>query len=231
MHMTSQEICDDLIARQLCRRFRRSVFAFGFPRRGVTSGDGLLARGVPIRWMAFLLYRSKWFGGGHMIRKICSALFILVVILCASSIPLVAQAPCAGKMAIYNYTFLNGDTNSWPKGCVWAGASPIAGDYWLECWTSSCPPPRWCPDCNGKGVPISGAPINLTNGNTYIQERDVTIPGLGGGLTLKRTWNSIWPAALSAFQTGMFGSGWRSTYEERVFTGSGVYSGYHCCPN
>jgi YD repeat-containing protein len=161
-----------------------------------------------------------------MLRKICGGLFILVVLLSALSNPLAAQAPCAGKMAIYNYTFLNGDTNSWPKGCVWAGASVIPGDYYLECWTSSCPPPRWCPDCNGKGVPISGNPINLTNGNTYIQERDVTIPGLGGGLTLERTWNSIWPAALSAFQTGMFGSGWRSTYEERVFTGSGVYSGY-----
>jgi len=147
---------------------------------------------------------------------------------CTFNVPLAAQAPCVGKMAIYNYTFLNGDTNSWPRGCVWAGASPIAGDYWLECWTSSCPPPRWCPDCNGnKGAGSIGAPINITNGNTYIQQRDVRIPGLGGGLTLERTWNSMLPTVLSPFQTGLFGSNWRSTYEERVFAGSGsVYSGY-----
>jgi YD repeat-containing protein len=74
----------------------------------------------------------------------------------------------------------------------------------------------WCPTC-GKFVPVAAAPINLTNGNTYIQEMDVKIPGLGGGLTLERTWNSIWPSLVSAFQTGMFGPNWRSTYEERVF--------------
>lgn len=163
-----------------------------------------------------------------MIRRITVALFSIVVLLCVYCVPLAAQAPCPGKMAIYNYTFLNGDTNKWPKGCVWAGASAIFGDYWLMCWTTSCPPKRWCPDCNDNpGAPTSGEPINLTNGNTYIRERDVTIPGLGGGLTLERTWNSIWPAEVSTFQTGMFGPGWRSTYEERVFAGSGsVYSGY-----
>lgn len=162
-----------------------------------------------------------------MIRKICGALLIPVLLQCAFTLPLSAQAPCTGKMVIYNYTFLNGDTNLWPKGCVWAGASPIAGDYWLECWASACPPPDVCPTC-GKGGASAGHPINLTNGNTYIQERDVTVPGLGGGLTLERTWNSIWPSVLSPFQAGMFGPNWRSTYEERVFTGSAgtVYSGY-----
>jgi YD repeat-containing protein len=46
---------------------------------------------------------------------------------------------------------------------------------------------------------------------------DVRVPGLGNGLALQRTWNSIWPSTISAFQTGMFGANWRSTYEERVF--------------
>ncbi len=36
----------------------------------------------------------------------------------------------------------------------------------------------------------------------------------------------MWPTSVSAFQTGLFGPNWRSTYEERVFAGSGVYSGY-----
>jgi YD repeat-containing protein len=43
---------------------------------------------------------------------------------------------------------------------------------------------------------------------------------------LERTWNSIIPAVESGFQSGMFGLNWRSTYEERVFQGSGEASGY-----
>lgn len=66
----------------------------------------------------------------------------------------------------------------------------------------------------------AGQPINLSNGNVYIQQRDVRIPGLGNGLTLTRIWNSIWPASQSSFSTGIFGPNWRSTYEERIFTGS-----------
>ena len=86
-------------------------------------------------------------------------------------------------------------------------------------------PPSFCPTC-GKGQASAGSPINLTNGNTYIQESDLRVPGLGGGLTLVRTWNSTWPASASGFQSGMFGLNWRSTYEERVFPGSGEASGY-----
>jgi YD repeat-containing protein len=73
---------------------------------------------------------------------------------------------------------------------------------------------------------VAGLPINLTNGNTYIQQMDLRIPGLGGGLALERTWNSIWPANQSGTQVGLFGPNWRSTYEERVFLGSGSASNY-----
>jgi YD repeat-containing protein len=45
------------------------------------------------------------------------------------------------------------------------------------------------------------------------------IPGLGGGLTLVRTWNSLWPSTQTTFQIGAFGPNWRSTYEERIFMG------------
>lgn len=86
-------------------------------------------------------------------------------------------------------------------------------------------PPAWCPKC-GNSTPSGGSPINLTNGNTYIEETDVRLPGLGGGLTLARTWNSIIPSSESGFSSGMFGLHWFSTYEERVFPGSGEASGY-----
>jgi YD repeat-containing protein len=48
----------------------------------------------------------------------------------------------------------------------------------------------------------------------------LTIPGVGGGLKLNRSWNSIWPATQLTFNAGLFGNNWRSTYEERVFLGS-----------
>ena len=66
----------------------------------------------------------------------------------------------------------------------------------------------------------AGQPINLSNGNVYIQQQDVRIPGLGNGLTLTRIWNSIWPTSQSSFSTGIFGPNWRSTYEERIFIGN-----------
>jgi YD repeat-containing protein len=66
----------------------------------------------------------------------------------------------------------------------------------------------------------AGHPINLSTGNTYIVQSDISVPGLGGGLSLARTWNSILPSWQSSFAF-MFGPGWRSTYEERLIINSG----------
>ncbi len=153
-----------------------------------------------------------------MIRKLCSALFILVVLQCAISVPLAAQS-CPGRLAIQRW--------DWPlpipSGWFYYSPSPIPWSYLIAQWSGCPPPPSWCPKCSGAEA---GQPISLTNGNTYIDQMDVRVPGLGGGLGLNRTWNSIWPASVSSFQVGMFGANWRSTYEERVFAGSGGYSGY-----
>lgn len=91
-----------------------------------------------------------------------------------------------------------------------------AGDSaWLDACYSyyyQCRPPAspvgGCPgDCT------AGQPINLANGNTFIQQTDIRIPGLGNGLSLTRTWNSIWPplAYIALPQIGMFGRQWLST--------------------
>ena len=64
----------------------------------------------------------------------------------------------------------------------------------------------------------AGAPINLASGDTYITETDVRLPGLGGGLTLSRTWNSI--LFDNVAQLGMFGIRWASNFEEQVYVGS-----------
>jgi RHS repeat-associated protein len=77
-------------------------------------------------------------------------------------------------------------------------------------------PDTVCPKC-GSG----GEPINFLNGNTWITQQDYSMPGLGGGLTLTRTWNSIWPLMNPPEQAGIFGDSWRSSYEERIQVLSG----------
>lgn len=70
-----------------------------------------------------------------------------------------------------------------------------------------------CPTCPKPAE--AGGPINLATGNTYIIETDISIPGLGGGLRLTRTWNSITPAVQRSYPF-MFGTNWRSNFEQRL---------------
>jgi YD repeat-containing protein len=76
-----------------------------------------------------------------------------------------------------------------------------------------------CLSCNQGKTAQAASPIDLATGNTYISQLDINIPGLGGGLSLARTWNSLLPVTWTAY-LGMFGINWRSNYEERL-----VYSG------
>ena len=87
-------------------------------------------------------------------------------------------------------------------------------------------PLETCPGCEAAAKAQGGAPISLASGNTYIKETDVRLPGLSGGLTLVRTWNSIWPSTQAQFQVGLFGPNWRSNFEERIFVGSDNYIKY-----
>ena len=108
-------------------------------------------------------------------------------------------------------------TDHIPPGWT-CGTGP--GPFMLICTgASACQTTSWCPTC-GKGGSAGGAPINFTNGNTYIQQNDVSLPGLGGGLKLDRTWSSMWPSSQGISPSGMFGLNWRSTYEEKVFSGN-----------
>lgn len=77
-----------------------------------------------------------------------------------------------------------------------------------------------CIACNAMRTAQSGKPIDLATGNTYITQTDISIPGLGGGLSLSRVWNSKLPARQNSYPF-MFGTGWRSTYEERLVFVSG----------
>jgi hypothetical protein len=46
--------------------------------------------------------------------------------------------------------------------------------------------------------------------------QDYSLPGLAGGLTLTRTWNSLWPNLNPPETVGIFGDSWRSNFEERI---------------
>jgi YD repeat-containing protein len=101
------------------------------------------------------------------------------------------------------------------------------------CWFLTCPPPDCvkecrCPPggCGGKGGNQGGKPIHFSDGNTFIEQNDVSLPGLSNGLRLTRTWNSTWPDTQMVSQVGSFGPNWRSTYEERIFGGSDNYIKY-----
>lgn len=76
--------------------------------------------------------------------------------------------------------------------------------------------------CNCGG----SSPISFADGNTWIIETDIKLPGLSSGLQLTRRWNSIWPASQMTFQVGLFGPNWRSNFEERIFLGSDNYLKY-----
>ena len=106
-----------------------------------------------------------------------------------------------------------------PAGHVCSQYPASCGPYCTRCWvppSKGCPSPyrkHSCPrDANAAEC---GQPIDLATGNTFITQTDISLPGLGGGLALSRTWNSI-PSTVYASGAHMFGSNWQSTYEDRL---------------
>lgn len=69
-------------------------------------------------------------------------------------------------------------------------------------WTEATSVKPWC-EC--------GDPVNPATGNLSLQQGDMMIPGLGMGLVLERTYNSMGPAA-----PGRFGAGWTDSYAAHV---------------
>jgi RHS repeat-associated protein len=57
-----------------------------------------------------------------------------------------------------------------------------------------------------------GEPVNVSNGNMYLQQSDYEVPGLGYSLDVTRTYNSASP------RIGMFGRGWSTAYDESIVT-------------
>jgi YD repeat-containing protein len=112
-----------------------------------------------------------------------------------------------------------------PIGATTYSGPPMCADWIAKLYSCDVPDDaakKTCTTCN-QGQ--AGGPINLATGDTYIVQTDISLPGLGGGLTLTRTWNSI----LSPSQSygGIFGKNWRSNFEERLlYDGSDGYLEY-----
>jgi|ERR1700733_460719 len=141
-------------------------------------------------------------------RQICSSVVWVAVSLWLMSLVLQAQS-----IPICDIVF-----QTWPGDPVYPGESctdvPFAFNQ--ECWVGSKSCKAICWDCL-LGTPNASNPINLATGDTFITQSDMTIPGLGGGLSLSRTWHSTFPFGENIPISGMFGANWRSTYEEAIF--------------
>lgn len=158
---------------------------------------------------------------------VCCGVFISILA-CSSSV--LAQA-CPAQLTC-QWTSLNPGS-----GCNPPEPATAYNSFWDGPWeeaftvqTNFCPAtPSSCMEAPTSSQPSHnascGQPIDLADGNTWITQTDVKIPGLGGGLSLARSWNSIWSQA-RAGAVGLFGAGWSSTFEENVFVGSDHYMKY-----
>ena len=161
-------------------------------------------------------------------------LFIIalaVAVLIFATRPGTAQQSCITSVTCGTYTISGLDN----RGCIPALPAGAYGCFTSAPWqatcfvrNSACHPAPECPFCNRQTSASvqGGGPIDFASGDTYITQSDLRIPGLGGGLTLARTWNSVWPVTETPWRTGLFGPNWRSTYEERVMAGTDSYVKY-----
>lgn len=147
-----------------------------------------------------------------MIMAKLSLLFLFVLIFCGLSMPTSAQStPCPPVYVQFCPICLDpslGFFNCFQEITI----LDICEAMPFSCEVTAAPKETRC-NCGG------GWPISFADGNTYIKETDVRLPGLSGGLTLLRTWNSIWPSTQTTYEVGLFGPNWRSNFEERIYTG------------
>lgn len=132
---------------------------------------------------------------------------------------------CVAADACYPQGHLPQTTSCLAHFQFWLGDPPVpygaecyCGDgvprMYTDCWIRTNQCSAICPTCHLAG----GSPINLSTGNTFITQMDIALPGLGGGLSLVRTWNSR--GEDGGGTVGMFGLSWISSYEDRMFIDS-----------
>src|SRR5262250_2907764 len=129
---------------------------------------------------------------------------IFLALLALAAVPPVLNLTAAGQSpsCLIHFEFVGGFYEApgfypfpLPAGTI-CGESD--GPWTQPCYapTASCAPIEPCPTC---AAARAGHPIDLATGNTDIAQSDISIPGLGGGLRLARTWNSRLPAIQGSF--------------------------------
>lgn len=163
------------------------------------------------------------------INRMTKLITIAYVLMC-SVCPAFGQSTCLKEApqpskCYQHYEPHPGET-FWPRNgqctCV-----PEPGSY-QDCFVKN---PECAPSPTEKSDCCGGPPVDFASGNTYFTQVDIKVPGLGGGLALERTWNSIWPQNPPSFglqpqwnmPSGMFGPGWTSNFEESIFIGTDGY--------
>lgn len=159
--------------------------------------------------------------------KIVIYIGLLALAVGAMTVPATAQSG-SGCVAVVAMGIGNGPPSLFgPQyyDCVNVTLVEFVGEYFCKT-RGQCPPLgaayEFCLQC----ALLAGHPISLSTGNTFIEETDVKIPGISNGLSLTRTWNSMWPLTQTGSKIGRFGPNWRSTYEERVFPSGDGYMKY-----
>jgi YD repeat-containing protein len=129
----------------------------------------------------------------------------------ALSLPQTVYIPAGQSSVTFQYT-AGGVTQRTPITVnLGTGGCGMSASAQVEIEPASDPRLGPC-DCDH----AVGQPINVFNGNTWIEQQDYTLPGLAGGLGIHRTWNSLWSSSSPVIQAGMFGDSWRSNYEEQL---------------
>jgi YD repeat-containing protein len=154
-------------------------------------------------------------------RRFILVLGLLLIATCVWSSPARAQSnPCL------NVTQWSSVYGAAPIGWFSYTTYPGTWAFVIAAWKYTCVPSDSASETYSCSNCQAGKPISLASGDTYITETDIRLPGLGGGLNLVRTWNSLWPSSAQAYRIGIFGPNWKSTYEERVYVGSDGYIKY-----
>lgn len=66
-------------------------------------------------------------------------------------------------------------------------------------------------------APSVARPVNTTNGNMWLRQRDYALPGIGENIKIDRFYNSL------IQQSGLFGFGWKTDYDESVSNPNNEY--------
>lgn len=141
-------------------------------------------------------------------KNVFIGVFILAIGL-RSGVQLNAQTAPFVTVTCSAYSFNEPCLPVLPEGVYDCGNN---GPWSTACKVNITSPP--CTSCNkGRG------PIDLATGDTPVTQTDISIPGLGGGFALSRSWHSVPFSSKSTL--GMFGPNWTSTFEENVFVDIG----------